>query len=265
MATLPSFRALASRRLLPRSGGQARSRGRSTGLPAAGNLPCTPCPKAQPGPLPPRCRRGCGRGGLKPGDPGRRSKPGTGDRWVHHSHLASKGALALALGTRLAAGFLSPEAEGGRGESCSRHQLGSLPGGPQGGQVDWLQADRGASMRLGVCRSRLFQMEAPVYMSARARFPSSWYFCCRSSALGSCRLPGTNGPASPLLRRGISFHSLRPRRSSSPARGTLRQACARSRGRAPRVFSKRVPRTSEPLILRWLALSRRPGDCPAKS
>lgn len=50
VATLPSFRAPASRGLLPRSGGESHSRGRPSGLTTDSDLPRTPCPKAAPGP-----------------------------------------------------------------------------------------------------------------------------------------------------------------------------------------------------------------------
>lgn len=122
-------------------------------------------------------------------------------------------------------------------------------------------------MCLGVCLSGLLQMESPVYMSARAGFPSSWYLRCRLSALGSCRLSGTDGRASALSRQGgLSAAPLRAAPPSpSPRPGSPRPGVRRLPGQgALHGFPKRVPRPAQPLFLRWPALSPRPRRPPCQ-
>lgn len=234
MATLPSFRAPASRRLLPRSCGESRRRGRAAGLPAEGDLPRTPCPERSPAPSHRAAGRaaGGGGGGVKPGEPGavRSRGPETSGATTPTRRAGHPGPGAgHPPGCRLPL----PRGRRRRGRAGSRQQPGPLPGGPRGRQVDCLQADRGASECLGLCVRGLLQMEA---LFTCQRGPVSLPLgtsVAGLSALGSCRLLGTNGPASPLLRRGIFFPA-GPRRSARPAPAL--------RARAPTGLSKRVPR-----------------------
>lgn len=175
VATLPSFRAPASRRLLLRSGGESGRRG----LPAEGDLPLTPCPKAEPGPLPPRCRPGCGGGGgVKAGDRGadRSQGPETSGATTPTRRAGHPGPGAS---TRPAAGFLFPEAEGGGGGRTAASSPGPCRVGPGAGErTGCRRIGVQVSVSGGLCE-RAPPDGSPVYMSARAGFPSSWYFCCR--------------------------------------------------------------------------------------
>lgn len=203
----------------------------------------------EPGSLPALCRP-ASRGGGKPGDPGRRSIPGAGDAGST-THTGRQGSLAPALGTRLPAGFLSPEAGGCGARSCSLHQLGSLPGGPWGGQVDWLQADRGPSVSGGLSGGSS-RWKPCLHVSA------GWFPFLLVLLLPGARRPGAAG--SPGLAGGprrswghLSAHpgSASLRRSWLPA---LRaQACSGTRARvlleegpAPFRAAPRLVADSEP-------------------
>lgn len=224
-----------------------------------GDLPLNPCPKVEPGPLPPRCPPGCRRGRretwgprvqtrVKGGRPrGPPLPPAPGAPWPQ----------------RWALGFLSAEAEHrrGGGGGCSRPHSGPCLVGPGVGK--WPRRGRiGVQVSVSGALSERAPPDGSPCLHVSA-FSSSRHSVARLSALESCRLRGTPGPASPPLRRG-TFPSPGPRRSLAPSAPALRaQACAGSRTRAPgAVASERVLRPSEPPPPQGPAVS--PGPAPAR-
>lgn len=187
MATLPSFRAPAFPPALEWRVSQAGATRRG---PRQGGLSDTPGPKVEAGPLPPRCRRGCGRGRRRRREtPGARrgSQPRARDLRGHHSHPASQAPGPLRWALAWAAGFLSPEAEGGGGGKAVANSLSPCRVGPGAGK--WIGCRRiwvQVSVSRGLCE-RVPPDGSPVYMSVRASFPSSWRFWCR--VLGARELP----------------------------------------------------------------------------
>lgn len=144
----------------------------------------TPHPLPQSGARPPPFARpqGCGRGRYESCRPPSGSEQGSAVLWPT-TPTRKQGTLVQRWALACGGLPLEPEAGGGGAGSCSRHQLGTLPGGPWDGQVDWLQGNRGASVCFWGLSERAPPDGSPVYMSAQAGFPSSWYFCCRFSAL----------------------------------------------------------------------------------
>jgi hypothetical protein len=82
LTSAPRLRAVS---LLCCSGGESHFPGRPARLPAEGDFPLTPCAEVQSAaPSHPAARRDAGGGGVKPGDPERRSESRGGDHWVYH-------------------------------------------------------------------------------------------------------------------------------------------------------------------------------------
>lgn len=216
MATFPSFRAPASRRLLPRSCGESRRRGRAAGLPAEGDLPRTPCPERSPAPSHRAAGRAAGGGGdVKPGEPDadRSRGPETSGATTPTRRAGHPGPGAgHPPGGRLPL----PRGRRRRGRAGSRQQPGPPPGGPRGRQVDCLQADRGASECVwgSVCAG-CSRWKPCLHVSA-GRFPFLLVLLLpgfrRSGAAGSSGLTGRPRRSS----AGASFS--RPVRAAPHAR-----------------------------------------------
>lgn len=153
-----------------------------------------------------------------------------------------QGAPASALGTRLAAGSVSPEAERGGGGGC-RTELGSLPGGPWRGYADWLREDRGARESVRGLSERALPDGSPCLHISTDWFP----FPLGPSVAGS--------PV--LIGRPRCFSGLES--ASQPRSAQLRGAPALR-------VSKRGPSPSEPLRLPRLSSQprRHAGGCVCK-
>lgn len=241
VATLPSFRTPASRRLLPRSGGESRRRGRDP--PGSAERAISPAPLApERSPAPSHGAAGrtaCGWGRRRE-TPGSRAPIAAGGRRPPGPPLppGEPGTPVPVLGTRRAAGgFLSPEAEGGGGGRAAASSRVSCRVGPGAGK--WIGCRR-IGVRVSVSGdlcARAPPGGSPVYMSARAGFPSSWYFSCRAADS-----PGLTGrtllafpPPGITFPDGLRGSPHARLRHSAPG---LRQL----RGRTPSRLSRRVPR-----------------------
>lgn len=180
---------------------------------------------------------------MKPGEPGAHrsrepetSRAPTATRRAEHPGPGSghpPGGRRLPL----------PQGRRRRGRARSRQQPGPLPGGPRGGQVDWLQADQGASecVRGSVCAGS--SGWKPCLHVSAGRFPFLLVLLLPGSwRLGAADSPGLTGRT--LLAfppPGITFpdgsrgspHARLPH--STPG---LRQLW----GRTPSRLSRRVPR-----------------------
>lgn len=170
-----------------------RSRARGAGLthpPGSPPRDLSPAPVPPPGARPPPSAppRGCGPGLRESRGP--RADPSRRPQAAGPPLPPASGAPWPGAGHSLAAGFPSPEAGGVGGGSCCRRQLGSRLGGPWGGPRGWLQEARDASPCFWGLSGRAPADGSPVYMSARAGFPSSSHFCGRFSR---SELPGLTG------------------------------------------------------------------------
>lgn len=178
-----------------------------------------PLPQSGARPPPSALQQGCGRGRCESRGPPKRF--GAGGRSSRVPHWPSAGQF-------LAAGFLSNPRPGAVGAgAAAATSSGLCLVGPGTGK--WIGYRRiGVQVCFWGPSERAPPDGSPVYMSAQAGFPSSWYFCCRFSALGAAGSRLTGRPPCFLRRDRTSLTSLGPRcgRSLALAHRATAGACS---------------------------------------
>lgn len=214
-----------------------------------GDVPRTPCPKAESGPLPPRCHRAAGGGSVNSGTPV--ADPSQGPESSGPALPTRKQRPGPALFIRLwpASPRQRPEAVGAGATATTSSGLCLV--GPGAGKWISRRRIRVQMFVSWVCLSWLLQMEA-LFTCQRRLVSLPLGISVAGSRLSEPPAPGTNGPPLPFPRRGrTSLRSLSPRSAPRGAPAHRVRARSRSGERSPGVVSKRVPRPSEPFPVRW--------------